>query len=75
MGVVNCESVRSDECDSDGELVTMETCVFAVFEFINCLVESGELCRLLPPILPTLTHHLIAHMQPTEDQVCHVTLV
>ena len=68
-GVVNCEGVRSDECDSDGELVSMDTCVFAVFEFISGLVESGRLRSLLPPILPTLVHNLVAHMQPTEEQV------
>jgi hypothetical protein len=68
-GVVNCEGARSNECDSDGELVSMETCVFAVFEFISGLVESGRLRSLLLPILPTLVHNLIAHMQPTEEQV------
>lgn len=51
----------------------METCVFAVFEFISGLVESGRLRSLLPPILPTLVHNLIAHMQPTEEQV-HVCM-
>ena len=74
VGVVNCEGVRSDDCDSDGELVSMETCIFAVFEFISGLVESRRLRQLLPPILPTLTHHLIAHMQPTEEQVARVAL-
>ena len=69
MGVVNCEGGRSEECDSDGELITMETCVFAVFEFISGLVESRQLQDLLPPILPTLTLHLISHMQPTHSQV------
>ena len=68
-GVVNCEGVRGEECDSDGELVTMETCVFAVFEFISGLIESRELQGLLPPILPTLILHLISHMQPTHTQV------
>ncbi|CAI8007574.1 Importin-9 [Geodia barretti] len=47
----------------------METCVFAVFEFISGLVESRQLRDLLPPILPTLTLHLISHMQPTHSQV------
>lgn len=69
MGVVNCEGVRSEDCDSDGELVSVETCVFAVFEFISGLVESRRLRGLLPPILPTLAHNLIAHMQLTEEEV------
>ena len=69
VSVVNGEGVRSDDCDSDGELVSMETCVFAVFEFISSLVESRRLRQLLPPILPTLVHNLIAHMQLTEQQV------
>lgn len=69
MGVVNCEGVRSEDCDSDGELVSVETCVFAVFEFISGLVESHGLRRLLPPILPTLAHNLIAYMQLTEEEV------
>lgn len=66
---MNCEGVRSEDCDSDGELVSVETCVFAVFEFISGLVESRRLRGLLPPILPTLAHNLIAHMQLTEDEV------
>ena len=68
-GVVNCEGPKSEECDSDGELVTMETCVFAVFEFISSIVENPALRPLLPPILPPLILHLITHMQPTEEQL------
>ena len=67
--VVNSEEVRDGECDSDGELVSMETCVFAVFEFISGLVDSASLQDLLPPILPTLVLHLISHMQLTHTQV------
>jgi hypothetical protein len=69
VGVVNCGGDKSEDCDSDGELITMETCVFAVFEFISGLVESRRLRDLLPPILPTLTLNLISHMQPTHSQV------
>ena len=68
-GVVNCEGVRNEDCDSDGELVTMETCVFAVFEFISGLVDNRQLRKLLHPILPTLTLNLISHMQLTHSQV------
>lgn len=69
MDVVNCEGVKSEDCDSDGELVSVETCVFAVFEFISGLVENHRLRCLLPPILPTLAHNLIAYMQLTEEEV------
>ena len=71
---VNCEGVRSEECDSDGESLSHETSVFAVFEFITVLSESRRLQHLLPPILPTLAHHLISHMQITENQVVLVSL-
>lgn len=67
---MNChDDTNNDECDSDGELVSMETCVFAVFEFISGLVESQSLCNLLPPILSTLILHLITYMQLTHHQV------
>jgi len=67
--VVNSEAVLADVVDSDGETLGQEASVFAIFEFISVLSESRRLQRLLPPVLPTLCHLLITHMQITEEQV------
>ena len=67
--MVNCREPEASVCDSDGEVVGQESTIFAIFEFISALSESRRLQRLLPPILPDLLYHLIAHMQITEEQV------
>lgn len=69
QSVVNCREPENSVCDSDGEVLGHESTTFAIFEFISALSESRRLQRLLPPILPDLCYHLIAHMQITEDQV------
>lgn len=43
--------------------------LFAIFEFITALVDDPHHLQLFPPILPDLTHYLIALMQISSEQV------
>ena len=61
--VVNSLEGAGGLCDSDGETISHESTLFAVFEFIAVLGENRRLQRLLPPILPQLCYLLISHMQ------------
>ena len=72
--VVNCDCALEEACDSDGEVISQESTIFAVFEFINVLGESEEFQSLLLPILPQLMYYLIVYMQITNEQVGTSTL-
>ena len=67
--VVNSEQLVEEVYDSDGEVISQETEIFAVFEFINVLGESSHLQELLVPIMPQLVYLLLVHMQVTQEQV------
>ena len=67
--MVNATEGVAEVCDSDGDLITYEGTVFAIFEFISSLIESGKLQKILVPILPELMYYITAHLQITEEQV------
>ena len=67
--VVNSDEVLEGACDSDGEVIGQESSLFAVFEFVSALGESGHWQQLLLPVLPQLLQLLILLMQITQEQV------
>lgn len=72
--VVNSERLLDEACDSDGEVIGQESCIFAVLEFISVLGESRSFQSLLPPIFPHLLYLLIIYMQITHEQVYRTVL-
>ena len=68
--VVNATECLAEVSDSDGDIITYQGTVFAIFEFISSLIESTKLQKILVPILPELMYYIVAHLQITEEQVC-----
>ncbi|CAG0909891.1 unnamed protein product [Cyprideis torosa] len=53
--------------DSDGNVLGFDSLVFALFEFVSSLLDSGEFREMVQKGLPDLTYFLILYMQCTED--------
>jgi len=67
--VVN-EGGAEDECvDSDGEVLGFETLMFAIFDFVETMVESKRFKPAVKSGLTDLMYYIVIYMQITEEQV------
>eukprot|EP00117_Sycon_ciliatum_P025680 scpid22203/ scgid1813/ Importin-9; Importin-9a; Importin-9b; Ran-binding protein 9 len=67
--VVNGDSEQDDAVDSDGESVTMDTLIYAVFEFTGSLVQQESFHPLLMPHLPGFIFYSLYYMQMTNEDI------
>lgn len=72
--VVNGTECLAEVCDSDGDIITYQSTVFAIFEFISSLIENAKLRKILVPNLAELMYYIVAHLQITEEQVWELLL-
>ena len=66
--VVN-EGGAEDECvDSDGEVLGFETLMFAIFDFVETMVESKRFKPAVKSGLTDLMYYIVIYMQITGNQ-------
>jgi len=66
--VVN-EGGSEDECvDSDGQVLGFETLMFAIFDFVESLVENKKFRPAVKSGLADLMYYIVIYMQITEEQ-------
>ncbi|XP_046405689.1 importin-9 [Ischnura elegans] len=66
--VIVCIEEDCQSIDSDGEVIGIETLIFSIFDFVNCLIESPKLKKTVAPGLPDLLYYVIFYSQITSDQ-------
>ena len=67
--VVNQAGDEEEVVDSDGEVIGFENLVFAIFEFVQALVETPKFRGSVKAGLSELMYYIVLYMQITEEQV------
>lgn len=66
---VNCSDDDADGViDSDGESLSFGNLVYSLFDFVDVLLDSHHMKKIVKKSLDELIYHLIIYMQMTEDQ-------
>ena len=66
--VVNNDDVLENAVDSEGEALTFENLLQAVFDFVIGLVEMPTFHKIVVSFLPQLVYFSLIYMQITEDE-------
>jgi len=66
--VVNEGGDEDEVANSDGEVLGFETLVFAIFEFVDALVEAKRFRGAVKSGLSDLMYYIVLYMQITEEQ-------
>ncbi|RWS24145.1 Importin-9-like protein, partial [Leptotrombidium deliense] len=72
--VVNMESDCNDgashsQVDSDGEVVCLESVIFAIFDFVSILIENSKSRKLIKQGITDLLYYIFLYMQITDEQM------
>lgn len=55
--------------DSDGEVLSLENLVFALFDFVSILVENSKSRKLIKSGMSDLLYYLLIYMQISDEQM------
>lgn len=70
QNVVNLSGDAEEEAvDSDGQVLSLDNLVFAIFDIVQALIEAPKYQGAVRGGLANLLYYIVLYMQITEDQV------
>ncbi|KAK4336894.1 hypothetical protein RND71_043459 [Anisodus tanguticus] len=68
--IVNSESEEGElAADSDGEVLSVKSIVFSIFDFITILIEIPKTRNLIRGSIRELVYYILVYMQITDEQM------
>lgn len=59
----------SNPVDSDGDVLSLENLIFALFDFLSILLENPKSRKLIKASLSDLIYYILIYMQMTDEQM------